>query len=253
VGIPATLFLAVFSTRFGKLAARYGSRIFMTAGPAVMGLGVLWFARIPASTQSWVFGSKAPSRLLPPSSYWTDLFPAFAVFGIGLVMLVAPLTTALMTSVPKQNSGVASAVNNAISRVGPQLAGSLIFVAIAASFYTGLASRVPGVDTGSSKFRAQVTPFNMPDPGTPDQVMKAARDASTHSFHVAMVLAAALLFAGAGVSAAGIRDPGGPPWVRHPRDVRRPPHPHFRTDKGEEEPLPTASRKSRPPPWQRKE
>jgi EmrB/QacA subfamily drug resistance transporter len=253
VGIPATLFLALFSTRFGKLAARYGSRIFMAAGPAVMGLGVLWFARIPPDSAGWVFGSEAPARLLPPSSYWTDLLPAFVVFGIGLVMLVAPLTTALMTSVPKQNSGVASAVNNAISRVGPQLAGSLIFVAIAASFYTGLASRVPGVDTASSKFRAQVTPFNMPDPGTSDQVVRAAREASTHSFHVAMVLSAALLFAGALVSAAGIRDPGGPPWVRHPRAARRLPHPHFRTIEEEKELLSASPRKSKAPPWQRKE
>ena len=55
--------------------------------------------------------------------------PGLIVFGIGLMIMVAPLTTALMTSVPKHNAGVASAVNNAISRVGPQLAGALIFVA----------------------------------------------------------------------------------------------------------------------------
>jgi hypothetical protein len=53
--------------------------------------------------------------------------------------MVAPLTTALMTSVPVRNSGVASAINNAISRVGPQLAGAVIFVAITASFYSGMA------------------------------------------------------------------------------------------------------------------
>src|SRR5438477_4638669 len=100
VGIPSTLFLVVFSTRFGKLAARYGSRIFMAAGPAVMALGVLWFARIPADSQGWVFGSTSPARLIPPGSYVTDLLPAYVLFGIGLVMLVAPLTTALMSSVP---------------------------------------------------------------------------------------------------------------------------------------------------------
>jgi hypothetical protein len=172
---------------------------------------------------------------------------------LGGVFVVAPLTTALMTSVPKQNSGVGSAVNNAISRVGPQLAGSLIFVAIAASFYSGLASRVPGLDTASSKLRAQVTPFNRPDPGTSAAMVRVARDASTHSFHVAMVLSAALLFAGAAVSAVGIRDPGGPPWVRHPRAARRPPHPHFRGTHEKEALLKAGPARSKPPPWVRKE
>src|SRR6266542_4771320 len=122
VGIPSSLFLVFLSTRFGKLAARYGSRIFMTVGPLLMALGVLWLARIPADSDGWVFGSTAPARLVPPVSYYVDLLPAYLLYGMGIAILVAPLTTALMSSVPKQNSGVASAVNNAISRVGPQLA-----------------------------------------------------------------------------------------------------------------------------------
>jgi EmrB/QacA subfamily drug resistance transporter len=252
VGIPATLFLAVLSTRFGKLAARYGSRVFMAAGPAVMALGVVWFARIPADSPGWVFGRRAPSRFLPPGRYFIDLLPGYVLFGIGLVMLVAPLTTALMTSVPKQNSGVASAVNNAISRVGPQLAGALIFVAISASFYAGLSSRVPGLETSSSKFRAQVTPFNRPNAGTPAAVVRATREASTHSFHVAMLFAAGLLAAGAAVSAVGIRDPGGPPWIRRPKDVRRPPHPHFRSKEAEEDLLSSGAGKAHAPPWYRR-
>jgi hypothetical protein len=225
----------------------------MAAGPAVMALGVLWFARIPSESAGWVFGSTSPARLLPPTSYYTDLLPAYVLFGMGLVMLVAPLTTALMTSVPSRNSGVASAVNNAISRVGPQLAGALIFVAIAATFYSGMASRMPGVDTSSSSFRERITPFNQPDPGTSSQMVQAARDASTHSFHVAMVLAAGLLVAGAAVSGVGIRDPGGPPWVRHPKDVRRPAHPHFRTRREDQAQLSAATKRSKPPPWHRKE
>jgi hypothetical protein len=122
-----------------------------------------------------------------------------------------------MTSVPSQRSGVASAINNAISRVGPQLAGAAIFVAIAASFYTGLASRVPGLDTSSHTFRERVAPLNAPASGVDPKVVAAARQASAHSFHVSMVLAAALLLAGAAVNWVGIRDPGGPPWIRHPK------------------------------------
>ena len=251
VGLPSTLFMVVLSTRFGRLAARYGSRMFMAAGPVVMALGVLWFARIPADSRGWVFGSTPPARLLPPGSYVIDLLPAYILFGLGLVMLVAPLTTALMSSVPAQNAGVASAVNNAISRVGPQLAGALIFVAIAATFYGSMGSHLPGVNTSSTAFRAQVTPFNRLDAGTPPEIVRAAREASTHAFHVAMVLAASLMVCGGAVSAVGIRDPGGPPWVRHPKQVRRPEHPHFRTRREDQAALPATPRKGRPPPWHR--
>jgi hypothetical protein len=151
-----------------------------------------------------------------------DLLPGFLVFGAGLTMMVAPLTTALMTSVPSRNSGVASAINNAISRVGPQLAGALIFVAIAATFYHGLATRVPNLDTSSSSIRSKAAPLNQPDPGLPPEVRRAARQASTHSFHLGMLISAGLLFAGAAVNAVGIRNPGGPAWMRRPKYVPTP-------------------------------
>ncbi len=216
IGIPGTLFLALFSTRFGRLAARYGPRIFMTVGPAIMALGLLWFARIPASTDSWIFELRHPSTWPPPTSYYTDLLPGFVLFGIGLMIMVAPLTTALMTSVPKENSGVASAVNNAISRVGPQLAGALIFVAIATSFYNHVGAKV-GVRGSDANLRKQVAPLNPAEPGASPELKRASEEASTDAFHLAMLIAAGLLVAGAAVNAVGIRNPGGPRWMRQPR------------------------------------
>lgn len=253
VGIPQTLFLAAFSTRFGKLAARYGPRLFLAAGPAIMALGVLWFARIPADSPGWVLGTKAPARVLPPARYLVDLLPGYVLFGIGLVMLVAPLTTALMSSVPKQNSGVASAVNNAISRVGPQLAGALIFIVIAASFYAKLHAQLPTVDTSSSKFRSAVAPFNRPDPGTSREVVAATKGASTHSFHIAMLLAAGLFAAGSGVSATGLRNPTGPSWIRAPKESLRPPYPHFHGAGAERPPAHAHHGYRAPPGWYRRE
>jgi len=115
--------------------------------------------------------------------------------------MVAPLTTALMTSVPVRNSGVGSAINNAISRVGPQLAGALIFVFLTANFYSYLASRLAGVDVSSESFRARFSPLNLsPDPNLAGIV----REASTSSFHLAMYVGAALLLIGALVNAVGI-------------------------------------------------
>jgi len=67
--------------------------------------------------------------------YFTDILPYYLIFGVGVSIMVAPLTTALMRSVPGRQAGLASAINNAISRVGPQLAGALIFIVVTASFY----------------------------------------------------------------------------------------------------------------------
>ena len=202
-GIPGTLFLIFFSARFGSLAARFGPRWFMAAGSAIMALGVLWFARVPADSTPWRLEPASPSSYLPPLSYFTDFLPGSIIFGIGIMILVAPLTTALMTSVPVRNSGVASAINNAISRVGPQLAGALIFVFLTANFYSFLASHMAGVDVNNAAFRASVSPLNTPaDP----HLIGVVRDASTSSFHIAMMLGAALLIVGALVNAAGIQN-----------------------------------------------
>ncbi len=223
-GIPGTLFLVLLSTRFGKLAARRGPRVFMAAGPAVMALGILWLARMPSDSAPWVLGTGAGSSILPPSSYFTDVLPAILVFGFGLSMMVAPLTTALMTSVPASNAGVASAVNNAVSRVGSPLVNALIFVAVASSFYASIEALVPSANANSAEFRSQVAPLNQPPPGVSPEVRDAARTASTDAFHLAMLVSAGLLVAGAAVNGIGIRNPaptgrrGGPGGEQPPPD-----------------------------------
>ena len=207
-GLPSTLLLVLFSTRFGKLAARYGPRLFMTLGPAIMGLGLLWYVRLPSDSTPWVLGGGAGSSILPPSDYFIDLLPALLVFGTGLMMLVAPLTTALMTSVPESNAGVASAINNAISRVGSPLVTAVIFVAVASSFYSSIARQVPGTDVDSSSFRSDVSPLNQPSDGVSAEVRAAAREASTDAFHLAALVSAGLLLIGVAINGVGIRNPG---------------------------------------------
>jgi MFS family permease len=212
--IPGDLFLAFFSARFGALADRYGPRIFMTVGPAVMGLGLLWFARLPPTSAPWRLELTDPSSLAPPAAFATDVLPGFVIFGIGLMIMVAPLTTALMRSVPERNSGVASAFNNAVSRVGPQLAGALLFIVISSTFYASLAARLPGSDPDA--LRARVSPLNAVARADSD-LAAAARAASTDAFHVAMLAAAVMCWAGAAINAAGIRNP-----TARPEPVHRP-------------------------------
>ncbi|HKY50902.1 MAG TPA: MFS transporter [Candidatus Limnocylindria bacterium] len=209
--IPSGVFLVFLSSRFGALAGRHGPRRFMTIGPALMAVGVMLYARIPPTTARWVFAFDDPRTYVPSIGYITDVLPGSLLFGVGLAVMVAPLTTALMTSVPVRNAGVASAVNNAISRVGPQLAGALIFVAVTASFYAGLQQRVPAIDVNDPEVRRAISPLNVVEPPrtispATGELVEAQRDASTDAFHLAMLIAAALLAAGAITNAAGIVD-----------------------------------------------
>ena len=192
-GVPIAIFLTLLSARFGGLAGRLGPRLFMVVGPLVMATGALWLARVPSGSPGWRLSLSRPESLVPSSGYLLDILPSFLVFGLGIAILVAPLTTALMTSVPQANAGVASAVNNALSRVGPQLAGAAIFVAVTAVFNSRLGS-------------AAASPLNAPPPGTPAGLARAANLASTDAFHVAMALTTLLLVAGA-VANLAIRNP----------------------------------------------
>ena len=203
-GLPGGLLLALLSTRMGGWAGRSGPRLFMTAGPALMAVGLVWYARVPSFSRAWLFTPGDLSTWTPPPDYLVDFLPAQIVFGLGLAMMVAPLTTAVMTSVAPSHSGVASAINNAISRVGPQLAGAAIFVVITASFYGGLARRMPGVNTSDPAFRRAYAPMNMPsEDGSRAQ---AVREESTAAFHLAMLIGAGLLAAGAVVNFFGIEN-----------------------------------------------
>ncbi len=98
--LPVTFLLLGLSGRVGKLATKYGPRRFMTAGPILAGAGMLFLLNL----------SKG-------SSYFLGLLPGVILFGFGLALTVAPLTITVMSSVKKTDSGIASGINNAISRV----------------------------------------------------------------------------------------------------------------------------------------
>ncbi|MDQ3871140.1 MAG: MFS transporter [Chloroflexota bacterium] len=204
-GVPVGILLALFSAKVGGLCGRFGVRPFLVAGPVLMAAGFLWLARIPASSQPWVAQPERLASLVPSAGFLVDVLPGVLVFGVGLTLVVAPITTALMGSVPVRRSGLASAINNAISRVGAPLVGAIIFIAITASYWASIGSKVPGLDTSSPALRRQLAPLNRPPASLPAPQRAAAREASTDAFRVAMLVSAALMVAGAGVSGLGLR------------------------------------------------
>ena len=205
VGLPEGILLTVLSTRVGALAGRYGARPFLVVGPLLMAAGLAWFARIPATSEPWRLSASDPSTFLPPASALVDVLPFVLLFGVGLTLVVAPLTATLMSSVPVRNAGVASAVNNAVSRIGQPILSALIFVVVTGSFYAALAAAVPGLDANDPALGSMVQPLNPPRPGAPAEIVVAAREASTSALHLASLVCAALLAAGAAANWFGLR------------------------------------------------
>jgi EmrB/QacA subfamily drug resistance transporter len=205
IGLPTGILLTLLSARIGSLAGRYGARRFLVAGPFVMALALLWLARVPADTQPWHLALGDPSTYLPPVSTLIDIVPYIVLFGIGIAQVVAPLTATLMSSVPVGNAGLASAINNAISRIGQPLLSALIFVVVSGSFYAALAGVVPGLDPADPTLRAQVQPLNPVAPGTPDVIAAAARIASVDAVHLAALVCAVLVAAGGIANFIGLR------------------------------------------------
>ena len=209
LGLPMGILLALVSTPAGRLAGRIGARPFLVAGPLAMAAGLLWLARIPATSAAWAAAPGDPRSLVPPVDYLVDVLPGSLLSGIGLALLVAPLTTALMGSVPVRQAGLGSAINNAISRVGAPLASAVLFIAITASFVPALIAAVPGFDAAAADALG-IVPLAPPPPGAPAALAEAIIRASTDAFHLAMVAAAAMLIAGAVVNLVGL-ERGRPP------------------------------------------
>jgi fucose permease len=107
--VPMTLLMFVLSPRAGALAQRIGARLPMTLGPMIIAAGLLLFTRIG-----------------PGARYVTTVLPAVLVFGIGLSTTVAPLTSTVLSSVSDGEMGIASGVNNAVSRLAGLLSVAVL-------------------------------------------------------------------------------------------------------------------------------
>lgn len=208
VGLPGGLMLTFLSRRWGALSGRLGVRRFLVVSPLLMAAGMLWWLRVPATSHGWAAEISNPASLIPPLDVFTDPLPATIVFGFGISMLVAPLTTGLMSSIPVRNAGIGSAINNALSRVGQPIVQAAVFIVVSGTFYATLAAAVPGTDPSSPALRAAYEAFGQVPANAPPALAAAAKQASTDAYHIAALVAAGLMLGGAAVNAIGLRDTG---------------------------------------------
>jgi EmrB/QacA subfamily drug resistance transporter len=153
--LPVTFIMLTLSSRSGALAARIGPRLQMSTGPLVIAASFLLFTRLGGS-----------------GNYLSEVLPAVLVFGLGVAIMVAPLTATAMAAAPADHAGVASAVNNDVAR-----AAGLIAVAVLPA--------LAGI-TGNSYLHPA---------------------ALAHGFRVSAVIAAVFCVAGGVLAALTIRNP----------------------------------------------
>jgi EmrB/QacA subfamily drug resistance transporter len=107
--LPVTVLMLLLSARSGALAQRIGPRLPLTVGPLVIAVGLLLMLRID-----------------PGDSYVSSVLPAVIVFGLGLTLVVAPVTATVLAAADSRHSGIASGINNAVARVAGLLAVAVL-------------------------------------------------------------------------------------------------------------------------------
>jgi EmrB/QacA subfamily drug resistance transporter len=197
--LPSTIVMFLLSKRVGRLADRFGPRLFMGFGPLVAAAGLVLMQRIDATP-----------------NYFTDVFPGLLVFSLGLSATVAPLTATVLADADERNAGIASGVNNAVARVASLLAVAALGAVVSSSFSSSIDRTLGGVRlspvsqaaVADAKQRtlASVDVSKLP-PAERARVSQAVQDASVNAFHLGMGLSAALVAAGGLLGLVGIVNP----------------------------------------------
>jgi EmrB/QacA subfamily drug resistance transporter len=190
--LPFIVIIATLSRWAGGLITRYGAKLPLVIGPAVAagGFGLLALPGIGGN-------------------YWVDYFPAIAVLGLGMAITIAPLVTVVMGSVTTDQAGVASGVNNAISRTASLMAIAVLGVVALTVFNSSLDTKLAQADVPASVVlvledeRVSLAGARVPqdmDPELRVAVERAIDEAFISGFRVVMLIAAGLALASSGVA-----------------------------------------------------
>ena len=191
--LPFVLIMFSLSRWSGGLIEHYGARLPLTIGPFVAAAGYALFA-IPGTH----------------ASYWSGFLPGVVVLGLGMAISVAPLTTTIMSSVSEAQAGVASGINNAVSRVAGLLAIAVLGVVMLQVFGRELEARLKLLDIPEStrtylyqqRIKLAGVDINHLDQPVDTTTRRAAQDAIHDSFisgfRVSMFICAGMAM-GAGI------------------------------------------------------
>jgi EmrB/QacA subfamily drug resistance transporter len=190
--LPFILLMFLLSRWSGGLVQRWGERVPLLVGPLITSIAYILLAR-PA-----VGGP-----------YWTTFFPGLVVLGIGMAVSVAPLTTTVMNSVPPGRAGVASGINNAVSRAAGLLAIAVFGIVMLRAFSGSLDARLAHIDLPASVRQSinaehnrlgAIQPPSLPAPASQLALREAINGSFVDGFRQLMLTAGALAFVGAVVS-----------------------------------------------------
>jgi EmrB/QacA subfamily drug resistance transporter len=196
---PISLILFALSPVFGKIATSTGPRAPMCIGPIVGGIGLLLITRVDAN-----------------ANYVTDVLPGVLVFGLGLSATVAPLTATALNSVAENRVGVASGINNAVSRIAGVLAIAVFGALIAGKFGSTVDSQVGSANLSAQAnqaiSKAKNNPLQQPStdrlpPAEAAEVESATVAGAEDGFHLAMMTAGTLMIVGGVIAGIGLRNP----------------------------------------------
>lgn len=211
--LPFTVLLIVMSRWAGGLVETRGPRLPLIIGPTIVGFGFLGLGFVGITDGA--------------SDYWTTFFPWLVVFGFGMGLVVAPLTTSVMGSVPQHSSGVASGINNAISRSAGVLAVAVLGGVALVSFSGNLMSQADELALeGKAEKVLEVEAADLAAATPPDRLPKeqsiaveeAVSTAFIDTFNLIMFIAAVMCWLSAGMAALLIE-----PKLKPPEELKHDP------------------------------
>ncbi|MGI8735312.1 MAG: MFS transporter [Pyrinomonadaceae bacterium] len=182
--LPFILIMFLLSRWSGGLIKRYGAKLPLVIGPLIVALGFLLF------TLPGIGGS-----------FWTTFFPAVVVLGLGMAVSVAPLTTTVMSTVKENRAGIASGINNAVSRTAGLLAVAVFGLVMLQGFNRQLdrhlasISVAPEVRQALDQQRVKLAGAELPanlDPSSSGKLKQAIDEAFVSGFRRVMLGAAVL-------------------------------------------------------------
>src|SRR5215470_8803036 len=182
--LPFVIVMFALSRWSGGLIDRFGPRVPLTVGPLIAAIGFALFARPSVN-----------------ANYWSGFFPASMTMGLGMAISVAPLTTTVMGSVSSEQAGVASGINNAVSRTAGLIAIAVFGVVMQQTFGTNLEKRLGQLSVRDdvrrevSEQRVRLAGIEVPntaDQQTQESLKQVIRESFHSGFRVLMFVSAGL-------------------------------------------------------------